>query len=339
MIRVLFALLLLLCMCLPVRAADEEAQIQPQINVLGQIFRLDSSRWEAELAQHRELLDDSFFQRYGARIRWGLENGQREDVLRCLEIVRIASIVVGRPGGDYYKLLFLTESDGRPATILKKLEFNGGLGDELAMIDYHISHPPSPTALLSGRPAQSPPHYTFAADYVEWLPLPEPRPIRLVDACSRTRAYELLTRGVRTELSGRPEEAAQIYRRALATDKNSLQGHVDLGVVCYRLGKLDEAIENLVAAVNLNPYDPQTWRYLGFSYERRYDEGGQRYEDIKLACLAYMFGSQLSFEERTCRVALVRTARKRWARDIQEEKAPREMLRDTLRARPGKADK
>ena len=85
---------LLLCLFSPAWAADEDSQIQMLKKILGP----PSHSAEAVLAENRQLLDASFFERIDTRIRWGQENNQLEDAIRFSGLGDKARKVMGQPG-------------------------------------------------------------------------------------------------------------------------------------------------------------------------------------------------------------------------------------------------
>ena len=50
------------------------------------------------LVDHRDQLDDAFFERVMARILWSVENNQVDDAIRFALVGDMASQTMGRPG-------------------------------------------------------------------------------------------------------------------------------------------------------------------------------------------------------------------------------------------------
>ena len=96
--KTFIAILLLSCSWVgggtPAYAADENLQVQ----LLQQVFRLPQPEWPPLLSDNRHLLDQSFFERCDARIRWGIENNQIDDALRISTVADTAMKVNGQKG-------------------------------------------------------------------------------------------------------------------------------------------------------------------------------------------------------------------------------------------------
>lgn len=90
------ALTLLGC-SLPARAADETAQVM----MLKELFGSEQGAWKDILARHAGLLDQTFFDRVEARIRWGIENNHFDDSIRFAIVGDMAAMTVRRP--DMYR--------------------------------------------------------------------------------------------------------------------------------------------------------------------------------------------------------------------------------------------
>ena len=84
-------------------------------------------------------------------------------------------------------------------------------------------------------------------------------------------------------LNDRPEEARQAYRRAVAARPHYEKTRLGAGAVALSLGLLDEAVEELSAAVRINPFHP------GYQH------------DLAVACLRQ---GDYSRAEKACRSAL-----------------------------------
>lgn len=110
--------LALLCSSLPARAADETAQVM----MLKQLFGSDQSDWKEILARHSGLLDQTFFERCEARIRWGIENNHFEDSIRFAIVADLAAMAVKRPDMYRFDLAVMFVKAGNPENALDLLE-------------------------------------------------------------------------------------------------------------------------------------------------------------------------------------------------------------------------
>jgi cytochrome c-type biogenesis protein CcmH/NrfG len=68
---------------------------------------------------------------------------------------------------------------------------------------------------------------------------------------------------------GRAEDAKAIFEGLTALDSKSYFGYAGLGAVALGSGNLDEAVEQLSKAIDLNPNDPTVRANLGEAYLRR----------------------------------------------------------------------
>jgi len=81
-------------------------------------------------------------------------------------------------------------------------------------------------------------------------------------------ARALFDAGYVADAQNRPDDAAALYRRAIAADPNSFEAHISLGLLLARQGKPSEARPELVIATTLDPgvADPtlkaRAWRAL-----------------------------------------------------------------------------
>jgi len=81
-------------------------------------------------------------------------------------------------------------------------------------------------------------------------------------------ARALFDAGYVADAQDRFDEAAALYRRAIASDPKSFEAHISLGLLLARLGKPDEARPELITATQLNPGDAdpalkaRAWRAL-----------------------------------------------------------------------------
>ena len=87
-------------------------------------------------------------------------------------------------------------------------------------------------------------------------------------AAHPTDARALFDAGYVADAQGRLDDAAALYRHAIASDPKSFEAHISLGLLLARQNKLAEARPELVAATNLDPgqADPavkaRAWRAL-----------------------------------------------------------------------------
>jgi tetratricopeptide (TPR) repeat protein len=70
---------------------------------------------------------------------------------------------------------------------------------------------------------------------------------------------------------GRYAEAATLYERALADDPDRIDAQVQLGIVRYKLGAIDQAIDTLNTVLDRAPSEPAARLYLGLAYLRKND--------------------------------------------------------------------
>lgn len=87
-------------------------------------------------------------------------------------------------------------------------------------------------------------------------------------AAHPTDARALFDAGYVADAQNRNDDAASLYRRAVAADPKSFEAHISLGLLLARQNKLDEARPELLAATTLDPgaADPtlkaRAWRAL-----------------------------------------------------------------------------
>jgi tetratricopeptide (TPR) repeat protein len=81
-------------------------------------------------------------------------------------------------------------------------------------------------------------------------------------------ARALFDLGYVADVQNRPDDAAGLYRRAIAADPKSFEAHLSLGLLLARQGKPEEARPELVTATTLDPGDAgpalkaRAWRAL-----------------------------------------------------------------------------
>lgn len=88
--------------------------------------------------------------------------------------------------------------------------------------------------------------------------------------CGCASAYR---RGETALLEGRYTEATGHFRDALARDQSVLDASIGLGISSYKLGALDDAIENLRRAVGHASDSLDARLYLALSYLRTKQDG------------------------------------------------------------------
>ena len=87
-------------------------------------------------------------------------------------------------------------------------------------------------------------------------------------AAHPTDARALFDAGYVADAQNRLDDAAALYRRAIAADPKSFEAHISLGLLLARQNKLDEARPELVAATTLDPGEAgpalkaRAWRAL-----------------------------------------------------------------------------
>ena len=74
---------------------------------------------------------------------------------------------------------------------------------------------------------------------------------------------------VRLHAASRLEEAAQIYRRLLASDPQNIEALSRMGLLCGQRGRFGEAEQFLRAALERDPARAEIWLMLGFALRQR----------------------------------------------------------------------
>jgi tetratricopeptide (TPR) repeat protein len=77
--------------------------------------------------------------------------------------------------------------------------------------------------------------------------------------------------GLAAARHGRYAEAATFYERALADDPDRVDAQVQLGIVRYKLGAIDQAIATLTTVLDRAPGVTAARLYLGLAYLRKND--------------------------------------------------------------------
>jgi eukaryotic-like serine/threonine-protein kinase len=97
--------------------------------------------------------------------------------------------------------------------------------------------------------------------------------------------------------AGRPAEAVEKCRRALALDPSYVQAHWRLGDAYLSLGRFDEAIKEVETAATLTQRSPSSLTWLAIAYAqagRRADAEAQLAELLKLASRRYVSPVRIS---------------------------------------------
>lgn len=106
------------------------------------------------------------------------------------------------------------------------------------------------------------------------------------------------------------EAAEGNYLKAIGEDPKHVKAHVYLAALYYRQGQLDKAITLLQTATALDPQDLEGWRFLGNSYERRFDKLGNQ-ADLDAALSSYQNGQKISPTDKTLQNELERAQDKK----------------------------
>lgn len=83
--------------------------------------------------------------------------------------------------------------------------------------------------------------------------------------------FALLNAGQAADKIGEAKKAEAFFRRALATDPSSAQGHQGLGLTLAKSGQIDEGEKHLLEAVRLRPGLSAAWNNLGVLYLQQGD--------------------------------------------------------------------
>ncbi|MCA9795071.1 MAG: tetratricopeptide repeat protein [Candidatus Eremiobacteraeota bacterium] len=120
---------------------------------------------------------------------------------------------------------------------------------------------------------------------------PEPQP---GTASSGNADVNALIQEAELQIAANKFNAAEaLLRKAIQTDPRNLAAHVSIGALFYRMGDIDSAIEYLDRATQLDGGSLEAWRYLGNSYERRYDVKADK-GDLDKAKAAYLKAAALA---------------------------------------------
>lgn len=84
----------------------------------------------------------------------------------------------------------------------------------------------------------------------------------------KEEAIRYRIRGYQLQHQGYPDEAAELYRQAIAEDPNYAAPHNDLGVLWEEKGKLEEAEKEYEAALRIDPNYLDSYSNLSILYEK-----------------------------------------------------------------------
>lgn len=246
----------------PALCVDEGQQSQ----MLKQMFRLPQPEWLGILRENSGLLDQAFFDRIDARIKWSAENNQIDDAVRFSLVGDLACDASGRKGGyrlglihafqkagndDMAKMLIdnilLTHPNSPEARYLRAAYRRAGLDMQGAVEDYQA---------LIGQNFQSAQCYYY------------------LGTC-----YMALDKRKEAEQAFR-QSGALGFELALEQLKNMEYKPAPDGVPFQ-----DVELENPVSARTVNPAEHATYfrRAEDFARQGRVNEAIQNYED---ACAA-----------------------------------------------------
>lgn len=97
---------------------------------------------------------------------------------------------------------------------------------------------------------------------------------------------EYLKQAEIAEKAGKLSEAENNYSKAAAANPRASAPYLYLGALRYRLGKVSLGIEDLRRGLTLDPKNVEGWRFLGCSFERRFDTS-QSAADLNDAKMSY----------------------------------------------------
>ena len=324
-----------LLISLPGLAADEGLQVQ----MLKQMFRLDQAQWPQTLKDNAGLIDESFFERIDQRIRWSAQANQVEDAIRFSMVGDFACDAIGRQGG--YRLglieafikagnpdlaqglvdnILITDPNNIPAHFLRANFRRDAMDTGGAMEDYQwcIAHSYQAAAsyyymaainVVMDKQVEArrlveeclkiDPNFPGAQDLaaklapvahgsgfddipVQQNPGPQVAQ-RKVDPKQHDQYFAKAEAALR---AGKLKEAEDSYVDAINADKNHADDWIYLAALHYRTGKLDLGLKELKTGLTLEPKRVDGWRYVGCCYERMYDRT-QSADQLKEAKYAY----------------------------------------------------
>ena len=123
-------------------------------------------------------------------------------------------------------------------------------------------------------------------------------------------ATSLFNQAEAHSLTGQLTKARDEYAKAIKANPGMTKAYVYLGAVLYRLNDLDGALQVLNQAVQADAKDREAWRFLAYSYERKFDTKGNP-DDLERAILSFQNGSKNSPDDRQFKVELGRAQSKR----------------------------
>lgn len=323
----------------PVLAVDEGLQVQ----MLKQMFSQQQSEWPQILKENSGLIDDSFFERIDQRIRWSATNGQVEDAIRFSLVGDLACSAIGREGG--YRLglieafrkagndelarslvdnILITHPDNKQAHFYRAgyrrdaMDAGGALEDYQWCIDHGFEAAASyyyiaAVYVVMDRSAEAraavekclaiDPKFQGAQELALRLspksvdpgvkgifndiPLPDNAvgmaPARKVEAKYHDQYFGKAEDALR---AGKLREAEDSYIDAINANGSHADDWIYLGALHYRMGKIDLALREVVQGLRIDSKRVDAWRYAASCYERTFDRT-QSENDLKWAKQAY----------------------------------------------------
>jgi tetratricopeptide (TPR) repeat protein len=339
---VLILLAALVTLTGPARAADELQQVQ----MLKVVFRRPTDEWKQALAEHRGLLDASFFERCEKRIRWSLENNLVDDAMRFALVADLAAQVVSRPplyrlelAKAFYKAgnnqqcidlltqILITDRDPPTVAVNPTKMFKANLLFEaqnfapayevykelvaanheaaeclyrMAFISHLVGKDDQALKEVNQCLQRQPGHQEARKllALIQGVPVSAPPGSPGAPGSSRpgqgsAEAQKSFDEAERAYRESRWGDAEKLYLAAIQADPKMVKAYVYLGALYYRNKNLDLAIKFLQQAVEIDPGDVEGWRFLGNSYERRYDGVGNP-EDLNSAVSCYQKAAALA---------------------------------------------
>lgn len=348
---------------LPALAADEGLQVQ----MLKQMFRQQESEWPQILKDSAGLIDDTFFERIDQRIRWSATNGQVQDAIRFSLVGDLACDAIGRQGGYRMGLveafhksgndelarsvvdnILITNPNDAAAHFLRAgyrreaMDAGGALEDyqwcvehtfQLAASYYYMAA----IYLVMERPGEVrsaiekclaiDPNFPGAKELFDRvvtrtidpgvkdaffdIPLPDNSlaagPARKVDPKFHDQYFGKAEDALR---AGKLKDAEDSYIDAINANPKHADDWIYLGALHYRLGKPDLGARELVQGLRLDPKRVDAWRYAGCCYERIFDRT-QSANDLKWAKQAYQKALELKPGDPVSSMGLERLANKK----------------------------
>jgi tetratricopeptide (TPR) repeat protein len=347
---------------MPARAADEGLQVQ----MLKQMFHQQESEWPQILKDSAGLIDDTFFERIDQRIRWSATNGQVADAIRFSLVGDLACDAIGREGGYRLGLVQAFQKSGNDELARSMVDnilithpnhlvahfLRAGYRREAmdaggALEDYQwcIEHGVQPAAshyyiaaiyVVMDKPSEArasvekclaiDPNFAGARELKDRLqpqlvgpeagpglfndiPLAEGPvvPQRKVDPKFHDQYFGKAEDSLR---AGKLKDAEESYIDAINASAKHADDWIFLGALHYRLGKPDLGARELVEGLKLDPKRVDAWRYAGCCYERIFDRT-QSANDLKWAKQAYQKALELRPGDPVSTMGLERLASKK----------------------------